>query len=111
MGLAVRVMRVCHWRVSRVDALGIIREMVRMAAESLARAFVHWSLDPDGMGVCPICQEGYELCGYGVLLCGHIMHRNCRLEYEAYERGWAPHRLLECSICRALFVGFVCIAV
>ncbi len=66
---------------------------------------------PMGRGVPPICQEGYELGGYGVLVCGHIMHRNCWLECEAYERGWASHRLPECSICRARFVGFVCIAV
>jgi hypothetical protein len=111
VGLAVRVMRVCHRRVGRVDALTIVRERVRMAGESSARAFVSWRPDPDGMGCCPICQEGFELGGYGVLLCGHIMHRHCRLEYEAYERGRAPHRLPECSICRARFEGFVCIAV
>ena len=111
VGLAVRVMRVCHWRVSRVDALGIVREMVRMAAESSARAFVRLCPYLDGMGVCPICQEGYKLGGYGVLLCGHIMHRQCRLEYEAYERSRAPHRLPECSICRSRFEGFACIAV
>ena len=111
VGLAVRVMRVCHWQVGRVDALAIVRERVRMAGEISARAFVRWRPDPNGMGLCPICQEGYNLGGYGVVLCGHIMHLHFRLEYEAYERDWAPYRLPKCSICKASFEGFVCIGV
>jgi len=66
----------------------------------LAHVFVRGFPDPDEMGLCPIYQEGYKLGLYGVLQCGHIMHLHCRLEYEVYERGWAPHRLPECSICR-----------
>ena len=70
------------------------------------RAFVRICSDPEGLGLCPICQEGYELGGYGVLLCGHIMHLHCRLEYEAYESGWAPNRVPRCTICGAQFEGF-----
>ena len=90
-----------------VDALATVSERVRIAGELSARAFVRWVPDPYRMGLCPICQDGYELGGYGVLHCGHIMLLQCRLEYEAYERGRAPHRLPECSICRARFEGFV----
>ena len=57
-----------------VAALAIVRERVREAGEILARAFELWRSDHNGMGLCPICQEGYELGGYGVLLCGHIRH-------------------------------------
>ena len=92
-----------------VDALAIVRERVRLAGEISARAFVRWRPDPNGMGLCPICQEGYKLGGYGVLCCGHIIHLHCRLEYEAYERGRAPYRLPRCSICAAPFEGFGCI--
>ena len=109
VGLAVRVMRVCHWRVGMVAALTIVRDRVRGAGEISARAFVRWRPDPDGLGLCPICQDGYELGGYGVLRCGHIMHLHCRLEYEAYERGRATYRLPRCSICAAPFEGFGCI--
>ena len=111
VGLSVRVMRVCRRRVGGVDALAIVREAVTMAGASSTRAFVRWRPNLETMGLCPICQEGFELGGYGVLRCGHIMHRHFRVEYEAYERGRAPHRLPECSICRAPFEGFVCIAV
>ena len=92
-----------------MDALTVVRERVSYAVAASSRAFI--TFDPDGMGVCPVCQEGFELGGYGVLLCGHVMHRQCRLEYEAFERGRAPRRLPECSICRAPFEGFVSIAV
>jgi len=111
VGLAVRLMRVCWQRVGLVDALATVSERVRIAGEVLARAFVRWVPDPDGMGLCHICQDGYELGWYGVLHCGHIMHLHFRLEYEAYEHGWAPHRLPECSVCKARFEGFVCICV
>ena len=111
VGLAVRVMRVCRRRVGIVDALTTVSERVRIAGEISARGFVHWVPDPGRMGLCSICQDGYELGGYGVLHCGHIMHLQCRLEYEAYERGQAPHHLPECSICRARFLGFVRICV
>jgi hypothetical protein len=109
VGLAVRVMQVCCWRVGVEDALTVVRERVLYAGASTSRAFI--TFDPDGMGICPISQEGFELGGYGVLRCGHVMHRQCRLEYEAFERDRAPQRLPECSICRAPFEGFVCIAV
>jgi hypothetical protein len=109
VSLAARVMRVCCWRVGVADLLTVVRERVLYAGASTSRAFI--TFDPDGMGICPICQEGFELGGYGVLRCGHVMHRQCRLEYEAFERDRAPQRLPECSICRAPFEGFVCIAV
>jgi hypothetical protein len=94
-----------------VDALATVSERVTLVGALSARAFVRGYRDPDEMGLCPICQNGYKLGGYGVLQCGHIMHLHCRLEYEGYERGRAPHRLPECSICKARFEGFVCICV
>ena len=59
VGLAVHVMRVCHWQVGGVDALAIVRERVRKAGEISARAFDRCCPDPNGMGLCPICQDGY----------------------------------------------------
>ena len=50
VGLTVRAMRVCRRQVGMVDALEIVRERVRLAGEILARAFVRWRPDPDGMG-------------------------------------------------------------
>ena len=94
-----------------MDALATISERVTLVGALLACAFLHGFCDPDEMGLCPICQDGYKLGGYGVLHCSHVMHLHCRLKYEAYERGRAPHRLPECSICRAQFEGFVCIFV
>ena len=105
----MRVMQVCRRRVGVVDLLKVVRKRVLYAVGILSRAFI--TFDPKGMGLCPICQEGFELGGYGVLPCTHVMHRQCRLEYEAFERGRAPNRLPECSVCRAPFEGFVCIAV
>ncbi len=67
VGLAVRVMRVCQRQLGRVDALVIVRERVRMAGELSAHAFLRWRPDPNGMELCPICQDGYKLGGYGVL--------------------------------------------
>ena len=29
----------------------------------------------------------FELGRYGVFACGHMMHLDCRVSYEAYERG------------------------
>jgi hypothetical protein len=111
VGLAVRVMRVCRRRVGRLGALASVRRSVTRAGVSSARAFVRFRHDLETMGLCPICQEGFELGGYGVIRCAHLMHRRCRVEYKAYERFRAPHRLPECSICRAPFEGFLCIAV
>ena len=93
-----------------VDALAIVRDRVRDAERMSVRAFVRWRPDPDGLGLCPICQNGYELGGYGVLLCGHVMHLHCRLEYEAYERGRAPNRVPRCTLCGAPFeeFGYIC---
>ena len=79
--LAVHVMRVCRRRVGRVDALATVSERVMMVGGLSARAFVRWCPDPDGMGLCPIFQDGYNLSGYSVLHCGHVMHLHCRLEY------------------------------
>jgi uncharacterized Zn-finger protein len=106
--LAVRVMRVCRRRIGVADALTGVGERVKSARRSASRAFI--AFDPEGMGVCPICQEGYELGGYGVLQCGHAMHRLCRDDYEAFEHGRAPWRLPECPYCRTPFEGFVCIS-
>ena len=111
MGLAVRGMRVCRRQVVRVDDFVTVSERVLLAGGQSACACLLWCPDPNGMGLCPICQDGYGLGGYGVLHCGHIMHLHFRLEYEAYEHGQAPHRLPECSICKARFEGFVCICV
>ena len=83
VGLAVHVMRVCHQQVGMVAALTIVRERMREVWEILARAFMRWRPDTNGMGLCPICQEGYKLGGYGVLRCVHIMQLHCWLEYEA----------------------------
>ena len=93
-----------------MDALTYVSHSVEGAAMSSAQTFVRGFRDLDKMGLCPICQDGFELGRYGVLACGHIMHLDCRVSYEAYERGReAPHRLPECSICNARFWGFVCI--
>jgi hypothetical protein len=109
VGLAVRVMRVCHWQVGLVADLTIVRDRVRDAEKIFDRAFVRWRPDPNGIGLCPICQDGFELGGYGVPRCGHVMHLHCWLEYEAYEHCWAPHHLPRCFICAASFEGFQCI--
>ena len=46
----------------------------------------------------------FELGGYGVLACVHIMHLDCWVLYEDYERGrQAPQHLTECSNCNAKF--------
>ena len=110
-GLVVRVMRVCFRGLGGVDALTSVGGEVERARLLAARAFVRGFCDPDKMGLCPICQDGYKLGRYGVLLCGHIMHLDCQFTYEASERRWAPHQLPECSLCRAEFEGFVCICV
>ena len=87
-----------------MDALTYISHLVERAAISSAQTFVRGFWDFDKMGLCPICQDGFELGRYGVLVCGHIMHLDCWVSYEAYERGrQEPHRLPECSICNARF--------
>ena len=91
------------------DALTFVGRAVERAAALPVCVFVRGFQDK--MGLCPICQEGYDLGGYGVLACSHIMHLNCLMSYEAYEQGRAPNRLLECPICQARFEGFVCIFV
>ena len=93
--LAVHVMRVCRGQLGNVDALTYVSRSVGRAAISSARAFVRGFRDLDKMGLCPICQDGFELGRYGVLVCGYIMHLDCRVPYEAYERGRSPHRLPE----------------
>ena len=85
--------------IRNVGALTYVSRSVERAAISAARAFVHGFRDLDEMELCPICQDGFRLGRYGVLVCGYIMHLDYRVPYEAYERGWAPHRLPECSIC------------
>ena len=82
---------------------------VEQAAVSSARVFVCGFHDE--MGLCPNIQESFNLGGYGVLACSHIMHLDCWVSYEAYEQGRAPNRLPECPIYQARFQGFVCICV
>ena len=95
-----------------MDAPTYVSHLVERAATSSAQTFVRGFQNFDEMGLCPICQDGFELGRYGVLACGHIMHLDCWVLYEAYERGCqAPHRLPECSICNARFWWSVCICV
>ena len=83
--------------------------LVERAAMSAARAFVRGFRDLNKMGLCPIFQDGFELGRYGVLVRSYIMHLDCRLSYEVYERGrQAPHHLPECSICSTRFWVFLC---
>jgi hypothetical protein len=105
--LAVCVMKVCWRQLGVACALTFVDRAVERAAASTARVFVCGVQGE--MGLCPICQEGYELGGYGVLACSHIMHLDCRMSYEAHEQGQAPSRCPGCPICRARFEGFVCI--
>ena len=98
--------------IRNVGALTYVSRSVERAATSMHKFFVRGFQDFDEMRLCPICQDGFELGRYGVLACRHIMHLDCRVLYEAYERGCqAPQRLPECSICNARFWGFVCIFV
>ena len=98
--------------IRNVGALTYVSRLVERAAMSAAHALVHGFRDLDKMGLCLICQDGFELGRYGVLACGHIMHLDCRMSNEAYERGCqAPHPLPECSICNARFWVCVCICV
>jgi hypothetical protein len=49
-----------------------------------------------------------ELCRYGVLACGHVMHLDYRALYEAYEhdrRHLTAYHSPECSICNVRFWG------
>ena len=79
-----------------MDALTYVSHSVERAATSSAQTFVRGFWDLDKMEVCPDFQDGFELGGYGVLACGHIMHLDCRVLYGAYECGrQAPHRLPE----------------
>ena len=94
---------------SSADALTCVSGAVGGAAGSSAGVFVRGFHDK--MGLCPICQEGFDLGGYGVLSCSHIMHLDCRNSYEAHERGRAPNRRPECHIFQSMFEGFVCICV
>ena len=97
--------------IGGAGVLAYVSGAVEKAAASSTHVFVcgfHGK-----MGLCPICQDGFnlDLGGYGVLACRHFMHLDCQNSYEAYERGRAPNRLLECPICQARFQGFVCICV
>jgi hypothetical protein len=55
VGLAVRVMRVCCWRLGGVDALTSVGGEVERARSLAARAFVRGFCDAKKMGLCPIC--------------------------------------------------------
>ena len=79
------------------------------AAASSEHVFVHGFSDE--MGLCPICQEGFDLGGYGVLACSHIIHLDCWNSYEAHEQGQAPNQCPECPICRSGFGRFFGICV
>ena len=73
-----------------MGALTYVGRLVERAAMSAAHAFVRGFHDLNKMGLCPICQDGFKLGRYGVLVCGCIMHLDCRVLYEAYERGCSP---------------------
>ena len=109
LDLAVQVMRVCRWRLGVAGALTFVGRAVERAATSSARVFVRGFQGK--MGLCSIFQEGFGLHGYGVFACSHIMHLDCQISYEAYERGQAPHRRPECPIFQAGFDGCQCIYV
>ena len=79
-------------RLGRVGVLAYVSGLVERAAASSARVFVSGFRDLKEMGLCPIFQQGIGFHGYGVLACSHIMHLDCLISYEAYERGRAPHR-------------------
>ena len=83
--LAVCVMKVCRQRLGVACALTFVDRAVERAAASTARVFVCGVQGE--MGLCPICQEGYELGGYGVFACSHIMHLDCRMSYDAPMNG------------------------
>ena len=70
-----------------MDALTYVSHSVERVATSSAQTFVRGFRDFDEMGLCPICQDGFEFGRYGVLACGHIMHIDFWVLYEAYERG------------------------
>ena len=84
---------------------------IEQAAASSAHVFVRGFRDLDEIGLCPIFQDGYKLGGYGVFAFSHIMHLDCWVLYEVHERGWAPHHLPECPICKFRFQVFFCICV
>ena len=91
-----------------MDALIYVTHLVERAEMSSAQTFVRGFQDLNKMVLCPICQDGFELGRYGALACRcwHIMHLDCWVSYEAYERGCqVPHCLPECSICNAKFFG------
>ena len=48
-------------------ALEIVSERVTQVGALSARAFVRGFHDPNEMGLCPICHDGYKMGGYGVL--------------------------------------------
>ena len=96
-----------------MDSLTYVSHLVERAAMSFAQTFLNGFQDFDELGLCPICQDGFELGRYGVLACGHIMHLDFWVLNKAYERcRQAPHRLPECSVCNAGIFGglyaFVC---
>ena len=74
-------MRVCRGQLVNVDALTYVSHSVGRAAISGARAFVRGFRNLNKMGLCPICQDGFELVRYGVLACSYIMHLDCRVSY------------------------------
>ena len=67
------------------DGLTFVSGAVEGTAALSARVLVHGFHGE--MGLCSICQDGFDLGGYGVLACSHIFHLDCRRSYEAYERG------------------------
>ena len=72
--------------------LTYVSRSVERAAISAARAFVRGFCDLDKMGLCPTFQDGFELGRCGVLMHGYIMHLDCQVSYEAYERGRQAHQ-------------------
>jgi hypothetical protein len=52
-----------------------------------------------------MCQENIGASAYGIFVCGHMAHRDCRSEWENHERVWAPNCLPRCPVCRVEFLG------
>ena len=67
------IIAICVSRAIRnVGALTYVSCSVERAAMSAARAFVRGFRNLDKMGLCPICQDGFEL-GSMVFLCAVIL--------------------------------------
>ncbi len=102
---AVRVMRVCRLRIGSPP--GICRAYLAVDQAAAALATVFQPIPPDVNDICPICQEEVRVPGYGVLVCGHMLHRNCRSNYQQSRHGMPGFPRFPCPLCqRAGLLGF-----